>query len=648
MDAQERAWSEQVQGPLAAPDVPFADHWRIHQEVFADRPSDQGPPRLWWPDDATIAAANLTALVDEMDVDGYDALHRWSITDRPAYWEVMIRRLGLEFTEEPETIQASNDVEHPQWLWGATSNAARWCFQADDDKAAIIEAGEGQDDVRTVTYGELRSLALRFAAGLQREGVGDGDGVALYMPMTIECVAAYLGTVLAGAHVVSIPDSFAAPEIATRMRLGAAKVVVTMDAFKRGGKDVPMAPKVHEALKINDFDAIVVTIGGPAEGEEAWHDFLDDEFEATIVDGPLGRTSNVLFSSGTTGEPKAIPWTHLTPIKAAADGHLHQDIHPDDVVAWPTNIGWMMGPWLIYATFVNQATMFLYQGVPTTEHFVRSADRAGVTIFGVVPAIVRAWLQQGIAPRSLPKVRVWSSTGEASNAHDYLYLMSLAGYRAPIIEYCGGTEIGGGHLTGTVLQPASPATFTTPAMGIDFVLLKDDGSEAGVGEMGEIFLVPPSIGLSERLLNKDHHGVYYQDTPKGPNGETLRRHGDEVQVLPGGFWAPQGRADDTMNLGGIKVGSIELETCMNAHPAVLETAAVGIPPKEGGADRLVVFAVLQDGQDASGDLKSDLQGRIKEGLNPLFRIHDVVVVEKLPRTASNKVMRRELRADYAS
>jgi acetyl-CoA synthetase len=244
-------------------------------------------------------------------------------------------------------------------------------------------------------------------------------------------------------------------------------------------------------------------------------------------------------------------------------------------------------------------------------------------------------------------VRIFSSTGEASNSYDYLYLMSLANYQAPVIEYCGGTEIGGGHLTGTVLQPASPATFTTPAMGLDFVLMREDGVVAGPG-MGEMYLVPPSIGLSQRLLHRDHDAEYYADCPAGPGGVTLRRHGDEVERLPQGFYLAQGRADDTMNLGGIKVSSIELERVMNKDLHVFETAAVGIAPASGGAQQLVVFVVPAPGLpsvDQAG-LKAALQARIKSELNPLFRIHELVVVETLPRTASNKVMRRSLRSEF--
>jgi acetyl-CoA synthetase len=224
--------------------------------------------------------------------------------------------------------------------------------------------------------------------------------------------------------------------------------------------------------------------------------------------------------------------------------------------------------------------------------------------------------------------------------------MSRTGYRAPVIEYCGGTEIGGGHLTGTVVQPASPASFSTPALGLDLVVLDEDGQSVPEGEEGELFLVPPSIGLSQTLLNRDHDAVYYEDCPTGPDGEVLRRHGDQVARLPGGYYAAQGRADDTMNLGGIKVSSLELERVLEHHSVVYEAAAVAVQPGGEGAEKLVVFVVLSD--DAEKDeLQRALGKTIAKELNPLFKIHDLVVVDSLPRTASNKLMRRELRRRYA-
>ena len=242
-------------------------------------------------------------------------------------------------------------------------------------------------------------------------------------------------------------------------------------------------------------------------------------------------------------------------------------------------------------------------------------------------------------------VRAFSSTGEPSNRYDYLWLMSRTGYRAPVIEYCGGTEIGGGYLTGTVVQPASPASFSTAALGLDVVILDENGAPVSESEEGEVFLVPPSIGLSQTLLNRDHDAVYFDDCPPGPNGELLRRHGDQVASLPNGYFRAQGRADDTMNLGGIKVSSLELERVLEHHPSIFEAAAVAVQARGEGAEKLVVFAVLTDDADHER-LHRDLGRSLATDLNPLFKIHDLVIVDSLPRTASNKLMRRELRSKY--
>ncbi len=468
------------------------------------------------------------------------------------------------------------------------------------------------------------------------------------MPMTVECVAAYLGLVRAGLRVISIADSFSPAEVKRRLEIGGARAIVTVDRFVRAGKTIRLYDKVREA---GAPLATVIATGGDRdvvlrEGDLLWEDLLgtDAPYPSAVAD-PYTVT-NVLFSSGTTGDPKAIPWTQLTPIKAAMDGHFHHDIQGHDVVAWPTNIGWMMGPWLIYAALINRASLALYEGLPTGDGFARFVRDARVTMLGTVPSLVRAWRSSdAVAFDGWPDVRVFSSTGEPSNREDYLWLMSRAGYRAPVIEYCGGTEIGGGYITGTVVQPASPATFTTPALGLDFMILGESGEPVGEGESGELFLVPPSIGLSETLLNKDHEEVYYADCPAGPSGEILRRHGDQMQRLHRGFFKAHGRADDTMNLGGIKVSSLELEHVLDEHEAVYESAAVAVQPQDEGAEALVVFAVVRGEVDAA-QLKRELASLVAQKLNPLFKIHDLRMVDRLPRTASNKLMRRELRSRY--
>ena len=225
---------------------------------------------------------------------------------------------------------------------------------------------------------------------------------------------------------------------------------------------------------------------------------------------------------------------------------------------------------------------------------------------------------------------------ECSNPQDMLFLMSLAGYK-PIIEYCGGTEIGGGYLTGTLVQPCSPSTFTTPALGLDLAIYDERGH---IANKGEAFLIPPSLGLSTELLNKDHHRVYFADTPQ----PYLRRHGDRLERLPNSYYRALGRADDTMNLNGIKVSSAEIERVLNAVTGVRETAAIAISPPQGGTSQLIIYAVVAPQVKVDKDrLMATMQQAIKQHLNPLFKISDLKLVSSLPRTASNKVMRRVLR-----
>jgi acetyl-CoA synthetase len=236
-------------------------------------------------------------------------------------------------------------------------------------------------------------------------------------------------------------------------------------------------------------------------------------------------------------------------------------------------------------------------------------------------------------------IKVFSSTGECSNADDMSWLMSLAGDK-PVIEYCGGTEIGGAYISGTVTRPCVPGTFNAIALGLDFTILDEDEKPA---DAGELFLIPPSIGLSTTLLNQDHHEIYFAGAPTGPRGEVLRRHGDQIEKLPDGYWRGLGRADDAMNLGGIKVSSAEIEQVLQSVPGLTEVAAVAVSP-ETGPCRLIIYAVYTNGHHADKtELLSAMQNAIKRELNPLFKIHDLVLVKTLPRTASNKIIRKALR-----
>ena len=644
--AAEHCWSE-LSRSLLTPEVPFEAHRLLHERIFSGRDPVAGPAPAWLPSAAEIHASNLQALMRARGCATYRELFDWSVANRMEFWRTMVERLGIRFAQPYAAIADLGDLRAPRWFPGARLNIAESCFGAPPDSPAIIHQAEG-GALAAMTVAELRALAGRVANGLNAGGYHAGDAIAIYLPMTAESVAIYLGIVLAGCTAVGIADSFAAAEIRVRLRITGAQAIFTQDEMLRGGKALPLYAKVVDA---DAPAAIVLGCGGrPAAvsrgGDLSWEEFLSGDIDFAPVACEPDAPTNILFSSGTTGEPKAIPWTHSTPVKCAADGWLHQDIHPGDVAAWPTSLGWMMGPWLIYASLVNGAAMALFDGAPTGREFGEFVQRAGVTMLGVVPSLVRAWRQSGcMAGLDWSAIRAFSSTGEPSNAEDYHFLMALAGYR-PVIEYCGGTEIGGGYITGTVIEPAAPTVCTTPSLGLDFLILDDDGRPAA---SGEVFLRPPSIGLSTSLLNQDHHEVYFDGAPRAGSSEPLRRHGDQLEQLPGGGYRIHGRVDDTMNLGGIKVSSVEIERLLNTVPGVAETAAVAVQPEAGGPSRLVIFAAPFEGQEfAEGELHRTLQDAIRRRLNPLFRIHEVVQVAALPRTASNKTMRRVLRAGYAA
>ncbi len=636
---------------------PFSEHRRIFRELQVDWPESEGPPPVWWPDDDAQHNSNAAKLMDAIGVDRFSALHRFSVEHKEEFWQRVLARLGIVFAEPPERIlDESRGPTDPRWLPGARLNVTQSCFNASSDTVAVTFGREGTEDIESITVGALERDTFRFAAGLTRAGFQPDDAVALYMPMTPACVIAYLGIVRAGCRVVSIADSFGAEQVFRRMHLARARGVVTVSSYVRAGRTIRLYDKLREAVQLleNAEEAPTAIVIEPAElepGDLSWDDFLDGvEPTPPFISGP-DQVTNVLFSSGTTGDPKAIPWTQLAPLKAAMDAHLHQDVRKGDVLCWPTNVGWMMGPWLIYASLVNGATMALYEGAPAGDGFKTFVRDSRVTILGLVPSIVRGFrAAETLTPGCWPDARLFSSTGEASNVDDYLWLMSVCDYRAPVIEYLGGTEIGGGHLAGTTLRPVSPSTFSTPALGIDVVVLDEAHRPVPEETMGELFLVPPALGLSQSLLNRDHDEVYYAGCPTGPNGEVLRRHGDQITRLSQGYFKASGRADDTMNLGGIKVSSIEIETVVNGHPSVFESAAIGVQPSGEGAEVLVLFVVVDPsgGSDPIEDLQGALARLVATRLNPLFKVADVVPIEELPRTASNKIMRRKLRARYGT
>lgn len=600
-------------------------------------------------------------------ISSFNHFYRFSVENQEVYWSMVLKQLAVKFKQEPMSILSTSDGSKKggTWLQGAVLNIAECCLlpclslKRTDDSTAIIWRDEGLDDypVNRMSLKELRSQVITVAHALDAI-FEKGDPIAIDMPMTCNAVIIYLAIILGGFVVVSIADSFAPQEIGSRMGVSKAKAIFTQDFIVRGGKKVPLYSRVIQGTssKVVVIPAIGDSLGITLrDGDMSWKDFLSHAAGRSSSYSPVYQSvdalTNILFSSGTTGEPKAIPWTQLSPIRCASDTWAHLDVRPCDIGCWPTNLGWVMGPIIIYSCFLTGATLALYHGSPLGRDFCKFVQDAGVTVLGSVPSLVKSW-KAGNCAEGLDwtKIRVLGTTGEASDIDDNLWLTSRASYK-PIVECCGGTELASSYIQGSLLRPQAFGAFSGASMSTGFVILDEQGTPYpdDIPCSGEVGLFPLYFGATDRLLNADHDKVYFDGMPIY-KGRQLRRHGDIIQRTVGGYYIVQGRADDTMNLGGIKTSSVEIErVCNRADECLLETAAVSIKPSGGGPEHLAILAVLKD-RSAQYDvnlLKRKFQTAIQKNLNPLFKVSYVKVVAEFPRTASNKLLRRVLRDQLA-
>ncbi|KAK7400120.1 hypothetical protein VNO78_11320 [Psophocarpus tetragonolobus] len=661
-------WRQIVCRRALKPSFPHSLHQLLYYSVYHS--AFHSLPHYWFPSLDQSKCTNLGRLMEthaptllgpsyKDPITSFPLFHNFSI-----YWSLVLKELSVSFVEPPKCILDTSDPSKHggTWLPGSVLNIADCCVQPSshphktDDTVAIVWRDEGFDDsqVNAITLKQLRHQVMMVANAIDVT-FSKGDAIAIDMQMTVNAVIIYLAIVLAGCVVVSIADSFAPKEIATRLRVSKAKGIFTQDFISRGGRKFPLYSRVIEAAtcKVIALPVVGDDLGVQLrEHDLSWKDFLSSNRQNprshhySPIYQSIDSVTNILFSSGTTGEPKAIPWTQLSPIRSAADGWAFVDIKPGDVYCWPTNLGWVMGPTLIYSCFLSGATLALYHGSPLGYGFGKFVQDAGVTILGTVPSLVKTWKStQCMEGLDWTKIKTFCSTGETSNVDDDLWLSSKSYYK-PIIECCGGTELASSYIMGCPLQPQAFGAFSTASMTTSLIILDENRVPypENVACVGEVGLFPVYMGATDRLLNADNEEVYFKGMPIY-KGKVLRRHGDIIKRTVGGHFIVQGRADDTMNLGGIKTSSVEIErVCDRADECILETAAISVAPANGGPEQLVIFVVLKKGYNSNAEtLKRKFSKAIQSNLNPLFKVSLVKVVPEFPRTASNKLLRRVLR-----
>jgi acetyl-CoA synthetase len=356
----------------------------------------------------------------------------------------------------------------------------------------------------------------------------------------------------------------------------------------------------------------------------------------------------VLYSSGTTGRPKGIVHSHCGfPIKAAQDMAFGTDVGPEDRIAWVTDIGWMMGPWLIYGATLLGATIVLYDGAPDFPDRNRLWDvcaRNRVSILGISPTLVRAMSSQEGSPRmnyDLSHLRMLASTGEPWNPVPWWWLFEkVGGKKLPIINYSGGTEVSGGILMGNPLTPIKPCSFSGPCPGIAADVVDENGCTIRNG-VGELIIRKPWIGMA-RGFWKDPERYIQTYWSRWPG---VWRHGDWAQIDDDGHWYILGRSDDTIKVAGKRIGPAEIESILVSHSHIAEAAVVGIPDDLKG-NVAVAFCVPIQGAEDGFALCAELRQLVATELGKPLCPEKIFIVPGLPRTRNSKIMRRVIRSAY--
>ena len=612
---------------------------------------------VWRPSEEVLAHANVVRLMQRHGFDDYADLVRRSQEDPEWFWPAAVEDMGLEFSRPwARVADLSRGPEWATWFVGGRVNIAWNCVHrwAERDPARVAAVFAGEEGVRReVTFSAMSEEVTRLAEGLASLGVGAGDTVALYLPMSPEVAVASHACAHLGAIQVPIFSGFAAPAVAARLADAGAKVVLTADGSLRRGREIPMKEVVDEALRESPSVEHVVVwrrLGEESTPMEGGRDVLWEE----LVDAQPGRLAPaeldseapylLTYTSGTTGKPKGI--LHVQGgflVSIAREVAYQADAHPDDVILFATDMGWIMGPWTVVGGGALGARLVFMEGAPDrpADRLWSLVERERATILGCSPTLIRALMLHGAPSADLSSLRTIVTTGEPWNPDPYRWLFhEIGGGRCPIINCSGGTEVGACFLSPTPATPIKACSLGGPALGMAMDIVGPEGeSLVGTGEVGELVCRKPFPGMTRGFWRDPERYLetYWSRIPG------VWVHGDWASADEDGFWFLHGRSDDTLNIAGKRIGPAELESCAVAHPAVAEAAAVGVPHEVKG-EVAWVFCVLAPGHEPAELLAHEVSDAVAAELGKAFAPDRVLFVPALPKTRSAKIVRRAVRA----
>ncbi|MBI3803380.1 MAG: AMP-binding protein [Nitrospirae bacterium] len=610
---------------------------------------------IWSPSKAMIRQSNVWRLMQRHHLADPEALRRWSIEDIGRFWGAVSDDLNMVWSRPYRQVYDSSDgFPWSRWFIDGRTNLVTNCIDrhlpARADEIALVWEGEN-GEVRRWSYDRLQREVSRLADALRREGIGLGDTVGIYMPMSLEMVAVLYAAFKIGAICIPIFSGFAATPLAARLAHAEAKILFIADGTLRRGKTVEIkraADAASPQIPTLRRRVVLRRLGNRIDWDptrDCWYDDFVANRSERLPTEPLEAESPalILYTSGTTGAPKGTVHTHGgSLVQIGKELAYHFDVKPDDRFFWLTDIGWMMGPWMIIGVHLQGGCVFLFEGAPdypTADRLWEMVDRHRLTHLGLSPTAIRLLIRTGDAPvarHDLSSLRMLGSTGEPWDPESYRWFFEKVGRGGlPIMNISGGTEIIGCFLAPLPIESLKVCTLGHPALGMD-VDVFDDAGHPVRGKTGHLVCKQPAPSMT-RGFWKDKERYLATYWSRWPN---VWFHGDWARVDEEGYWFLQGRSDDTMKVAGRRVGPAEIESVLIGHPSVSEAAAIGLPDSVKG-EAIVCLVVVKPGHSVD---EAALADRIVEKMGKTLRPRSIRFVSDLPKTRSAKIVRRVIRA----
>jgi len=618
--------------------------------------SQQPAEKLWSPPAALVERARMTEymrwLAQErgLELDGYDELWRWSVTDLEGFWTSIWDFFGVQADGGYDRVLGSREMPGAEWFSGTSLNYAEHVFAGKDDaEPAILHASELRE-LDELSWGELRAQVAAVAAGLRQLGVGPGDRVVAYMPNVPEAIVAFLASASIGAVWSSCSPDFGPASVIDRFAQIEPKVLFAVDGYRYGGKDFDRRDVLAElqaampslqrtvVLPYLDPDPDLSSLRDATRWDEllAAGEGAELSFERVPFDHPLW----VLYSSGTTGLPKAIVQgqggillEHLKKL------HLHVDAHPGDRLFWFTTTGWMMWNFLV-SGLLTRAAIVLYDGNPGHPDMGVLWDlaaRAGVTMFGTSASYIAACMKAGVEPaagRDLSRLGAVGSTGSPLSPEGFDWIYAQLGADTWLFSTSGGTDLCTAFVGGTPLLPVYRGELQARALGAAVEAWDEDGNSV-VDEVGELVVTEPMPSMPVFFWGDEDGNRYAEAYFERYPG--VWRHGDWIEITSRGTAVIYGRSDSTINRSGIRMGTSEIYRAVLGVDAIVDALVVDVP-RPGTEGWMPLFVVLREGVELNDELRREIAKRVRAQCSPRHVPDEVFAIAEVPRTLSGKVL----------